>query len=207
MPPTTLLRSDWDAAWRAHIEAAQAAQSDLFDAFAGLAAAADAALDAGGKLIFFGNGGSACDAMHLAAEFTIRFTVDRPAIAALALTADSAAITACGNDFGFEAIFARQIEALGRPGDLAIGISTSGRSANVLRGLAAARAGGLTTAALAGGDGGAMVDQVDHALIAPSGVTARIQEIHIAIGHQLCAAIEAKRLKPGTDSDLTRRAS
>lgn len=184
------LRADWAADWSEHIATAQATQDALFDAFSGLVAAARRTLDQGGKLIFFGNGGSACDAMHIAAELTIRFTVDRPAMAALALTADSAALTACGNDFGYDAIFARQIEALGKAGDLAIGISTSGRSPNVLAALRTARAMCLTTAALTGRDGGELPNVADHLLIAPSSTTARIQEMHIAIGHQLCGALE-----------------
>lgn len=144
----------------------------------------------GGKLLWFGNGGSAADAQHLAAELSVRFSVDRPAIAAIALTTDTSVLTAAANDFGFEQVFARQIEALGRTGDVAIGISTSGRSPNVVRGLERARALGLVTAALTGRDGGDLPQLADHCLIVPSDVTARIQEMHILLGQMLCGALE-----------------
>lgn len=189
--PADNARARFDAAWAAHLDAAQEARSGLFPSFARLSAAAIAALRGGGKLLFFGNGGSAADAQHIATELTIRFQADRPAIAAIALTTDSSALTACGNDFGFERIFSRQIEALGRPGDLAIGISTSGQSPNVLKALEVAKAMGLAAAGLAGRDGGPMAGLADPLVIAPGEDTARIQEMHIAIGHLLCAEIEA----------------
>jgi D-sedoheptulose 7-phosphate isomerase len=146
----------------------------------------------GGKLLFFGNGGSAADAQHIAAELVIRYHKDRKAIAAIALTTDTSTLTACGNDMGFDALFERQIEALGRPGDVAIGISTSGKSPNVLRGLRQARNGGLKTVGLAGGTGGEMATTCDALIIVPSPVTARIQEMHITIGHMLCVALETR---------------
>jgi D-sedoheptulose 7-phosphate isomerase len=146
----------------------------------------------GGKLLFFGNGGSAADAQHIAAELVVRYKTDRRAIAAIALTTDTSTLTACGNDLGFEALFERQIEALGRPGDVAIGISTSGRSPNVLRGLRQARKGGLKTVGLAGGSGGEMGTVCDSMITVPSPVTARIQEMHITIGHMLCVALETR---------------
>lgn len=149
-----------------------------------------AAVRGGGKLIFFGNGGSAADAQHLATELTVRFAKDRDPIAAIALTTDSSALTAIGNDMGFEHIFARQIRALGRQGDLAIGISTSGRSRNVILGLEAARAKGLTAAGFSGGDGGAMAALANPLLLVPSTSTARIQEMHIMLGQMLCGALE-----------------
>jgi len=158
--------------------------------FRALAAAAAAAIGAGGKLLFFGNGGSAADAQHLATELTVRYLRDRPPIAALALTTDSSALTAIGNDLGFEHLFARQVRALGRPGDLAIGISTSGRSRNVILGLEAARAMGLGAAALSRGDGGEFRGLADPLVIVPSRVTARIQEMHILLGQMLCGALE-----------------
>jgi D-sedoheptulose 7-phosphate isomerase len=158
--------------------------------FRALAAAAAAAIGAGGKLLFFGNGGSAADAQHLATELTVRYIKDRVPIAALALTTDSSALTAIGNDLGFEHLFARQVRALGRPGDLAIGISTSGRSRNVILGLEAARATGLGAAALSGGDGGELRGLADPLVIVPSRVTARIQEMHILLGQMLCGALE-----------------
>jgi D-sedoheptulose 7-phosphate isomerase len=146
----------------------------------------------GGKLLFFGNGGSASDAQHLAAECVIRYHTDRPAIAAISLTTDTSALTAGSNDLGFERIFARQIEALGRPGDVAIGISTSGRSPNVLNGLREARQRKLHTAGFSGGTGGEMRDLCDVTLVVPSSVTARIQEMHIFVGHLLCKALERR---------------
>ena len=140
--------------------------------------------------MFFGNGGSAADAQHLAAELTIRYKKNRPAIAALALTTDTSALTAAGNDLGFEMVFARQLEALGRPGDVAIAISTSGKSANVIAGLRQARAMGLVTVAFGGKGGGDMAGLADHLLAVPSAVTARVQEMHITLGQMLCAALE-----------------
>jgi D-sedoheptulose 7-phosphate isomerase len=149
-----------------------------------------ASVRAGGKLLFFGNGGSAADAQHLATELTVRYLKDRAPIAALALTADSATLTAIGNDFGFEHLFARQIEALGRPGDIAIGISTSGNSATVIAGLRQARVMGIGAAAFGGGTGGALRDFAGPMVIVPSRTVARIQEMHIVLGHILCGAIE-----------------
>ncbi len=148
------------------------------------------ALRSGGKLLLFGNGGSAADAQHLAAEFAIRFEGHRRPLAAIALTTDTSALTACGNDYGFEQIFARQLEALGRPGDIAIGISTSGNSPNVLAALRQARELSITAAALSGNDGGQLNGVADPLIVVPSTSTARIQEMHILLGHILCAAIE-----------------
>ena len=145
----------------------------------------------GGKLLFFGNGGSAADAQHIVAELVVRYKTERRAIAAIALTTDTSTLTACGNDFGFEAVFERQIEALGRPGDVAIGISTSGKSPNVLRGLRQAKKGALRTVGLVGGAEGDMGPICDSLITVPSTVTARIQEMHITIGHMLCVALEA----------------
>ncbi|CCG41793.1 D-sedoheptulose 7-phosphate isomerase [Magnetospirillum molischianum] len=159
--------------------------------FRHLVEACIAALAGGGKIVLFGNGGSAADAQHLAAELVVRYRVNRRALAALALTTDSSILTACGNDFSFDDIYARQIEALGQPGDVAIGISTSGNSANVLKALRAARAIGMVPAGLSGRDGGEMVGLADPLLVVPSPVTARIQEMHILIGHALCDRIEA----------------
>jgi D-sedoheptulose 7-phosphate isomerase len=158
--------------------------------FARLVEACSAAITGGGKILLFGNGGSAADAQHLATELTVRYRADRRALPAIALTTDSSALTAIGNDLGFAHLFARQIEALGRPGDVALGISTSGRSANVLRALERARADGLVAAALGGGDGGDLVGLADPLLLVPSTVTARIQEMHILLGQALCGAIE-----------------
>ena len=148
------------------------------------------ALRAGGKILLFGNGGSAADAQHLAAEFVNRFDRDRPALAAIALATDGSVLTSIGNDASFEAVFARQIEALGRPGDVAIGITTSGNSPNVLAGLRTARRLGLKTASLLGRDGGAAASAADLRLIVPGEATARIQEVHILAGHLLCRFVE-----------------
>jgi D-sedoheptulose 7-phosphate isomerase len=145
----------------------------------------------GGKLLIFGNGGSAGNAQHIAAELAIRYEKDRAAIAAVALTADTLVLTAGANDLGYEAIFSRQIAALGRPGDVAVGLSTSGRSPNVLAGLREARSRGLHTTGFIGGDGGAMRELCDAAIIVPSRVTARIQEMHLLVTHLLCKAMEA----------------
>jgi len=160
--------------------------------FEALVLACLASIGGGGKILFFGNGGSAADAQHLATELTVRFVQDRAPIAALALTTDSSALTAIGNDLGFDQVFVRQIQALGRPGDTAIGISTSGRSANILAGLEAARAMGLTAAGLTGADGGEMVARATPLIRVPSTTTARIQEMHILIGQSLCAALEQR---------------
>ena len=175
-----------------HLAVAAAARDSLGPAFAALVALCHKALAGGGKLLFFGNGGSAGDAQHLATELTVRYIKDRAPIAALALTTDSSAITAIGNDLGFEQIFARQIRALGRPGDVAIGISTSGRSVNVRLGLEAARDLGLGAAALSGGDGGTLTGLADPLLIIPSRRSARIQEVHITLGQMLCGALERR---------------
>src|ERR1700722_17466743 len=167
---------------------------EVFEATAGVVSAPFAAslrllehgVRAGGKVLLFGNGGSAADAQHIAAELVVRYKSDRAPIPAIALSTDTSALTACGNDFGFDAIFERHIQALGRPHDVAIGISTSGNSPNVLRGLRQARALGLHTLGLTGATGGQMAVLCDAVIAVPSAVTARIQEMHIAIGHMLC---------------------
>ncbi|MBL8288084.1 MAG: SIS domain-containing protein [Rubrivivax sp.] len=149
------------------------------------------ALARGGRLLFFGNGGSASDSQHIAAELTGRLRSERRPLAAQALTADSAALTAIANDYGYAEVFARLLAAQARPGDVAIGLSTSGRSANVLRAFAAARALGVGTIALLGRDGGAARAAADLALVVPHEDSARIQEAHIFIGHTWCGQIEA----------------
>jgi D-sedoheptulose 7-phosphate isomerase len=149
-----------------------------------------ACLRAGGKLLAFGNGGSAADAQHLAAELVGRYRRDRAALAALALTTDPSVLTAVANDMGYEAVFRRQVEAHGRPGDVAVAISTSGRSPNVLEALRAARSRGLLTVGLTGGGGGSMPGLVDYLLDVPHTETARIQEVHAMIVHILCEIVE-----------------
>ena len=148
------------------------------------------ALRAGGKVLAFGNGGSAADAQHLAGELVGRFRRERPGLAALALTTDPSVLTALGNDFGFEAVFRRQVEALGRPGDVALGISTSGRSPNVLEALRAARANRLVTVGLTGSGGGALRGRVDYLIDVPHADTQRIQEVHAMVVHVVCQVVE-----------------
>ena len=147
-------------------------------------------LKRGGKVIFFGNGGSAADCQHLAAELVGRFQRDRRALPAVALTTDSSILTSLANDYGYEVIFAKQIEALGNKGDVAVGISTSGRAKNVVAGIKKAKEMNLKTVALTGCDGGAAIKAADLSLIVPSKITARIQEAHITIGHIICELAE-----------------
>jgi D-sedoheptulose 7-phosphate isomerase len=149
-----------------------------------------ASLRSGGKLMICGNGGSAADSQHIAAEFTGRFMDDRRPLAALALTTDTSALTSIANDYSYGDVFSRQVRALGRQGDCLLGISTSGNSVNVLRALEAARAIGMHTIGLAGRDGGQLVANCDCAIVVPSHITARIQEAHSLIGHTLCGHIE-----------------
>lgn len=147
-------------------------------------------LESGGKLLLFGNGGSAADAQHLAAEFVGRFVKERRALPAIAFTTDSSILTAVGNDYGFDQVFIRQIQALGQPNDVAVGISTSGNSPNVLLALKEASKMGLKTIGLAGKDGGELARCVDVPIVVPASNTARIQECHIAIGHLFCELVE-----------------
>jgi D-sedoheptulose 7-phosphate isomerase len=144
----------------------------------------------GGKILWMGNGGSAADSQHLAAEFVGRFTRERRALAAMALTTDSSILTAVGNDYGYDAVFVRQVEALCAPLDTVVGISTSGNSPNILLAMAAARRLGAFTVGFSGRDGGQLATSVDLCLTVPSPVTARIQEAHILIGHILCDWVE-----------------
>jgi D-sedoheptulose 7-phosphate isomerase len=146
----------------------------------------------GNKVLLFGNGGSAADAQHIAAELVGRFAFDRPALPALALSVNTSCVTAIGNDYGFDQVFSRQIEALARPGDVAIGISTSGNSANVVRAMSAARKMGLRTIALTGRTGGTLRDTVDHCICIPSDESPRIQECHILIGHIISELVEGE---------------
>ena len=145
---------------------------------------------AGGKVMFAGNGGSAADAQHLAGEFVSRFNFDRPGIAGLALTTDTSVLTAIGNDYGYEHVFARQIQALGRPGDVFIGITTSGRSPNILRAFEQARSIEVVSVGLTGANGASLLQVCDHCIVVPERPTPRVQELHIAIGHTICALVE-----------------
>lgn len=144
----------------------------------------------GGKVMFCGNGGSAGDSQHLAAELVGKLVFDRPAMAGMALTVDTSALTAVGNDFGYEHVFSRQVEGLGRQGDVLVGISTSGRSKNVVKAFEAARARGIVTVAMTGSARGPMADLADLWIAVPSTDTPKIQEGHIALGHIFCALVE-----------------
>lgn len=180
-----LLRSGLDE----HMEVFQqlATLTPIIQEAAGLVAAT---LSQGGKLMLCGNGGSAADSQHLAAELIGRFLKDRPPLAAVALSTDTSALTCIANDYGFDDVFSRQVVGLGRKGDCLIAISTSGNSRNVLRAAEAARAAGIPVIGLLGRDGGALRVLCELAIIVPSATTARIQEAHIFIGHTLCAMVE-----------------
>ncbi len=184
------LHTFYSAEGEEHLHVAKATFEQLRDPFAQWVDASVHALKNGKKLLFFGNGGSAADAQHLATELTVRYIKDRRALAAIALTTDSSTLTAIGNDFGFEYLFSRQIEALGQEGDVAIGISTSGKSPNVLKAFETARSKGLTTVGLTGGTGGLLPQYADILIKVPSATTSRIQEMHITLGQMLCGAIE-----------------
>ena len=176
----------------AHQTALNAVRDTMADDFVRMLDVWTKAIDSGNKIVFFGNGGSAGDAQHLATELTIRYIHDRAPIAALALTTDSSTLTAAGNDLGFEQLFSRQIAALGKAGDVAVGISTSGTSPNVIAGLEEAKRIGMVVTALGGRDGGAMKDLADPILIVPDHASARIQEMHITLGQMLCGALELR---------------
>jgi D-sedoheptulose 7-phosphate isomerase len=184
------LSAFYAAEFAEHAGVTRSTQAALREQFAKLVPACVQSFRAGGKLMLFGNGGSAADVQHLAAELTVRYKQNRPAIAALALTTDTSVLTAAGNDLGFEHIFARQIAALGKAGDVAIGISTSGTSPNVVAGLRQAREMKLVTVGFSGRTGGDLGPVCDHLLCVPSETTARIQEMHILLGQMLCGAIE-----------------
>jgi D-sedoheptulose 7-phosphate isomerase len=174
---------------------ATVAASSYIDAIARAADLLFAAFESGSTLLVFGNGGSAADAQHLTAELVGRYAADRHPLAAVALTANEALLTAWSNDHSFDDVFARQIEALGKPGDVALGISTSGRSANVVRGLHRARARGLKTIAMTGDGGGELAGLSDVLLAVPLTSTARVQEVHLVTYHAICAALETRLLR------------
>jgi D-sedoheptulose 7-phosphate isomerase len=182
---------------RARIEESIAAHRALLhggmpDAIAEVADLIVGSLREGGKVILFGNGGSAADATHLAAEFVGRFRFDRSPLPALSLSDNGSSVSGIGNDYGYSEVFARQLTALGRPGDVAIGISTSGTSANIVAGLRAARAGELSTVCLTGATRGALHAEADHCLRMPSDDTARVQECYLLVGHLVCELVEAR---------------
>ena len=184
---------------RAQLEAlaslATAASAELADRVAELADLVLETLGHGGKLLFCGNGGSAADAQHLAAEYVVRFARDRAPLAALALTTDTSVLTAAGNDYGFERIFERQVRALASPGDLLLLHSTSGESENLILAARAARELGVRTAALLARGGGRLGLEVDLSLVVPTDTTSRAQELHLALGHIVCDIVERRTLE------------
>jgi D-sedoheptulose 7-phosphate isomerase len=187
---TSLSSRLFTQAFDEHLQVAQESQERLKEDFDTLVHIVLTSLQNGKKILFCGNGGSAADSQHLATELTVKFKKPRRALPALALTTDTSALTAIGNDFGFEDIFSRQIEALGDEGDTLIAISTSGTSPNIIKALKMAKDRGLRTIALTGGTGGVMKEWADLSLIVPSKTTARIQEIHIFLGQTLIEAVE-----------------
>lgn len=166
------------------------AAGESVDAVVAVADALQAAFGRGGKVLIFGNGGSAADAQHFACELVGRYLRERPAVSAMALTADTIAMTAIANDYGFDRVFVRQIEAHGRPGDVAVGISTSGASANVLAGLQFAKSCGLKTVAFTGGSGGPVGAAADVHVNVPHAITPRVQEVHRTLIHAVCELVE-----------------
>ena len=185
---TATVRQHFDGLARAATAASAAVATDVAD----VADLVERTLHAGGKILFCGNGGSAADAQHLATEYVVRFRRDRRALAAIALTTDTSLLTAAGNDFGFENVFARQVQALGRAGDILFIHSTSGESENLLRAAAAARVAGVQTIALLARGGGRLAEAVDHALIVPTDNGAHAQELHLAISHVICQLVERR---------------
>jgi D-sedoheptulose 7-phosphate isomerase len=183
---------DQEVAKTISVMQAMAGDADLQREVGRVAEVCAAAVAAGGKVMFCGNGGSAADSQHLAAELVGKLVFDRPGMAGLALTVDTSALTAIGNDFGYEFVFSRQVEAVGRSGDVLVGITTSGRSKNVLRAFEAARARGIVTVAMTGQARGPVADAADHWLPVPHAETQKIQEGHIVLGHIFCALIEAR---------------
>jgi D-sedoheptulose 7-phosphate isomerase len=184
------LTAFYDHEFDEHEAIVRATRDAVSVSFAALCGAAQNALSAGNKIVFFGNGGSAADSQHLATELVVRYKTNRAPLAAIALTTDSSLLTAAANDFGYDTIFECQIRALGKPGDLAVGITTSGTSANVVRALQAARETGMVAAALTGRGGGDLPGLADPVVMVPSTTIARIQEMHIMIGHMLCDVLE-----------------
>ncbi len=185
-------REVWRRALQEHRAAVDALDATHAERLLALADTVAGSWAAGGRLLVCGNGGSAADAQHIVAELVGRFERERDGWPALALTVNSSILTAVANDYGYDAVFARQVAGLGRRGDVLLAISTSGRSANCLAAVAEAKRRGLVTACFGGRDGGPLAGEVDIALVAPSDVTARIQEIHILWGHILCGVLEQR---------------
>ncbi len=186
--------SDFSTLFRGHLDGHLAALNRLEECREVLSAIADAwvtALKAGRKVLFFGNGGSAADAQHLAAELVVRYRANRRALPSIALTTDTSILTAHSNDYGFETVFARQVEALAQPGDVVVGISTSGTSKNVVAGLRAAREKGCVVVSFTAQNGADCAALAHHAYCVPTPVTAFAQECHLLAGHVLCEYVEA----------------
>ncbi len=175
------------------------ADANITDTIVSIGQLTAKAMQNGNKLLVAGNGGSAADAQHLVAEFVVRLTVNRPALRAIALTTDTSILTAAGNDFGYDTVFARQVEALGQSGDVFLGISTSGNSKNILAALKQAAQQGITTIGFTGGDGGEMRSLCEYNVVIPSDVTMNIQESHLALEHIFCMVVE--RFAFGIDFD------
>ena len=189
---------DFEEAIREH----QSMMASLSEVWPSLVAAADAVIERvrnGGAVFWFGNGGSATQALHFATELVGRFERERPGIRSYALVADTSLITAVANDYSFDVIFARQIESLCRPGDVAVGLSTSGNSANVLQGVDAAASMGALTVGFTGGEGGKLARSVDIPIVVPHPRTCRVQEAHLFLGHTLCELVEAAMPEPDDD--------
>ncbi|HYD18280.1 MAG TPA: D-sedoheptulose 7-phosphate isomerase [Patescibacteria group bacterium] len=184
------LKQFWQSEFDEHLAVTAATQDQLAPAFEKLLDTATRAIEGGNKIFFFGNGGSASDAQHLATELSARYKKDRKAIAAVSLATDTSALTAIGNDYGFDYVFARQLEALGKKGDVAIGITTSGNSANVIRAFEECRKQGITTVGFTGATGGKIKPLCDILINVPSTTTARIQEMHITLGQMFCGGLE-----------------
>lgn len=185
-------RAYWDTTRDAHIAIAQNMFETQFDAFDEWVNKSEIAIKNGNKIIMFGNGGSAADSQHIVAEMSIKLKKERSPIAALSLSLDASAITACANDYGFDQIFARQIRTLGYEGDIAVGLSTSGNSSNVLNGLKKARRMGMVTVGLTGESGGKMPALCDVLIKVPATDPGRIQEMHITLGHMFVGVLEQK---------------
>jgi len=187
------MRSAIERAFRESIDAKQQFLKQHLPALEKAIEVIAARLLAGNKVMFFGNGGSAADAQHLAAEFVNRFLLERPPLPAIALTTDTSILTSIGNDYGFVEVFAKQVKALGREGDVGVGLSTSGNSPNVVRAVEVCKKKGIITMALTGGSGGKLGEMVDHHLcVAGTKRTPRIQETHILIGHVICEMVDCK---------------
>jgi len=199
---TLSLENFWKAEFSQHQEVKTATNKKLQEPFVKLIDIASEAVKSGNKIIFAGNGGSAADSQHLATELTVRYTKDRKPIAAIALTTDSSALTAIGNDFGFEYLFSRQIEALAKEGDVFLAFSTSGNSENIINAINSAKKIGVRVVGLSGESGGKMAELCDILLNVPSTTTARIQEMHILLGHMFCGALEMRLGLVDIDSNL-----